>query len=180
LTCSFLDKKELAVSLFLSPNKDFTQGSYLYPSIYTIELALAENDRLAAFNHHSGDFYIFNNNRLQEKMKLWPKKALEEYKLFIKELRGEREWCGYFGKFFSDNDNKKYFYLDFGKTKDQKKFLVYMFDLKGKLIKVLYVDGQKIDISIRFQCKRNNLFYATGPGKDGEKTIIIYKEAIKK
>jgi len=180
LTASFLDKKELAASLFFLPSKSTLQGTYLFPSNMTIEFALVENDRLAAFNYHSGYFYIFSDNRLQEKRTLWAKKALEEHKLKSAESIREEGWYGYFNKMFVDNDNKKYFYLDFGKTKDQKKFLVYMFDVKGKLIKVLYVDGQKIDSSIRFQCKRNNLFYAIGPGKDDEKTIIIYKEEAKK
>jgi len=180
LNGSLLDRKELDFSLFFSPGRTVLNGSHQFPCKFSIPFGVVDNGRLAVFNHNSGYFYIFSNGRLQTKKPLWPKKALEFYKWSLSQIKDEREWFPYFTGFFIDNDNKKFFYLNLGKTKDNQKFPVYMFDLKGKLIKVFYVDGRNTNGYIRFQCKRNNLFYAIGPNKDDERTIFIYKEAAKK
>ncbi|GEM_PF-1208704 len=199
LTGSLLDITELGNKLYISPVKNEFESYHLLPYLITLEFGLVENDRLAAFSHNSGFFYLFQDNRLRVKKALWPKQALEIHKAKIAaSIKREEEDNNfsnpsgskmalikskganvrYFSDFFVDNDNKKYFYLTLGRTQDKTKFLVYMFDLKGALIKVLYIDSRSA--YIQYPCKRNNLFYTIGKDKNDEDTIIIYREVTKK
>jgi hypothetical protein len=145
---------------------------------------MISRDRLLVYFKVSGSFYIVQNNIITKSLKLWPRKALQFYKVNFKDaLERDEELEGFFPffqKFIVDRDDEKYFYLHFGKPIGENKTYLYKFDLDGNLIKVLYIEEISEDAYTMFWYKKNGLFYAAGSNKDGNETIFTYKEEAKR
>ena len=98
-----------------------------------------------------------------------PDKAL---KLTQKNIKEKKKWIPIFGKLFVDEDNNKFFYLVFSsRDKIKNSIYIYKLNLRGELIKVLYVPLRENESFPKFQCKKNGIFYALNEGK-----ITLYRE----
>lgn len=174
-TKTLLDKSELRYGLFFKaerPNDIY----YFKAGPTNIHYDLVGDNKIIIFSSTSGFLYILENSKLTKKLKIWPKKALEIYKKELKENIDDKGFMPYFPKLFTDKDDKRYFYLYFGKPSGTDKTLIYKFDLEGNLITVLYIKERFKDGFTKPMYKKNGLFYTIGLNDDTEETIIIFKE----
>lgn len=132
---------------------------------------IAAGNRLLIYIGNDSTVYIFNGRKLEKKLRLWPKQALENVKNFYDEMRktpdyiGPRFWHP-FRRIVVDPDNDKTFYMAHIKTL-RSPWLLYHFDFDGKLLEVLKAPVYTFDLI----AIRNGLFYST----DG-RNIYIFKE----
>jgi hypothetical protein len=115
---------------------------------------------------------VIKNKKVVKKIRIWPEEALASYKTEIIELlkQNQEAFKKLFPRLFVDEDNNTLFYLQLGINKKRNINALYQFNLKGELLKILYVRLNKPSFS-SFELKKNNLFYAIEDEK-----IIIYKE----
>ncbi len=125
---------------------------------------------------------IFNGKEYERTLKLWPQGALERYKKYYHQEKKKKEdmFSPMFFSLIVDQDNRDIFYVQERSDYSQKKnsFLLYAFDLAGRLLKVIHVPIQWLDgdpYFPRIQAKVNHTFYATRGGEE----IVMYKEKTK-
>ena len=76
-----------------------------------------------------------------------------------------------FFKFFPDQDNNNYHYLQYGNNETKNKNLIYKYDRDGNLIKLLYINLETNDPLYRLEAKKNSLYFGIN-----DEEIIIFKE----
>lgn len=181
---SLIDNIELAVGLFYSLKREVMKNYYYRkPSPTNISYDMIDGDRLLVYLQSSGMFFIVKDSRVIKKLKLWPRDALKYYKEKFKEgLERDPEFDMFTSFFFTlivDRDDKRYFYLQFGKPKGSNKNYLYKFDLDGNLIKVLFINEPSKNSYEVLNYKRNGLFYGVGFDEEHNKNLKIYKEETK-
>ncbi|MCG2810401.1 MAG: hypothetical protein L6428_02945 [Candidatus Aminicenantes bacterium] len=178
-----LARANLFIGLFLKSEPELPKNPRgIRPDWYStstssnIKYSINEKDQLLIYSSSSGYFWVFNQGKLQKTAKIWPKNALLDYKINLKEAAKMGGFCSFFRKLIIDQDNPDRFLLDYGYYKNGDKMFLYQFDLFGKLDKVYYVlDPKKPYIS--FQYKKSNKFYGISRNNNNNLTISIYKES---
>lgn len=167
---SLLDSKELRSSLF-SKFEKYDKNFYYQGTESSLKFYIQTNDRLAVVNLISGYFYLFKDFKMIKKRALWPKMALE-----MSKIRDDGSGIFLFSDLIPDQDDRKYFYLNFGLTPDEKRFLLYKFDEDGNFNSVLSIKRKDKNYYVRINCKKNKLFYGIGKNDDSEQTLVVYRE----
>jgi hypothetical protein len=171
---AILSENEYRRCLFIKPTYYFSRAE-VFSNYFNTDICLLPDSNILIYNRNTSSFYLLDkNHRLVRKADLWPKNALNSYRKrlleFQKEEDFENAWMPFFRPLFIDDDEKNIFYLQ--TRTDEYKVLIYAFDLRGRLVKVLKIEDDDL---VRFKCKQNNLFYGFGSNND----IKIYKEGIK-
>jgi hypothetical protein len=175
---SILKPKKKKEYLFAEPKIAYNKGRAvmrpgpLYYSMDELCMRLIVDGKLLLYFMCSSKLYVVKDGKKLLEKYLWPREAVKR----IKE-RYERNEYGYrclFGGLqglFTDNDDKTFFYLNFGAYKEKKVNCYYKFNLDGELVSVLYMDYSKPNNSSRLLFKQNNLFI----GKHGEQLYIYIR-----
>ena len=171
---TLLSENEYRRCLFINPTYYFSRAE-IFSNYFNTDIYLLSDSNILIYNRNASTFYLLDKNyRLKRKANLWPENALNSYQKrlleFQKDEDFENAWIPFFRPLFIDGDEKNIFYLQ-ART-DEFKVLLYAFDLRGQLVKVLKIGDDEL---VRFKCKQNNLFYGFGSNND----IKIYKEGIK-
>lgn len=172
---TLLNESELKYGLFYKVEKP--NDLYFRKAGPTnVHYDLVGDNRLIIFLSTSGALYILENDKLLKKHNIWPKKALEAYKKELRKAINDGGFMPYFPLAFTDKDDKRFFYLYFGKPAGTDRTLIYKYDLAGNLKTVLYIKERFKDSYTKPMYKNNGLFYTFGLNDQTEETIIIYKE----
>ncbi len=125
------------------------------------------------FNHRSSKLSIIKNGKVKSVKPLWPDRAVTNYKSLLEKMRKKEKnsFRAMFFKFVPDQDDNRYFYLQYGNNETNDKNLIYKYNRDGTLIKHLNINLETNDPFYRFEAKKNNLYY----GID-EEEITIFKE----
>jgi hypothetical protein len=178
----FLDRSNLFVGLYLksepklqkNPGKE-NPDWYSMSASSNIQYSINKKDQLLVYSTTSGYFWVFTKGKLKRTGKLWPRNALSDYKICLKEVAEMGGFYPFFDKLLIDQDDPDNFLLNYQYFKNGDKRFLYKFDFSGKLDKVYYVvNPQKSFIS--FEYKKNRKFYGITKNKDNNLTISIYKE----
>ncbi len=180
-----LDRNLLPFAMFKQFRRKLMQTFYYETSRTTISHAMVKGDRLIVYSKLSGSYFLLKENKVIKSKKLWPKKALQWYKdMFIETLQDHHPQYEGFHPYFTqltiDQDDERFFYQYFGQPNNSKNSYMYKFDLNGNLDKVFYYEEPHEGYLTKVMAKRNGLFYAIGPNKEQNKTIMIFKEVVKK
>jgi len=151
----------------------------------TVDFQVWHDGRLLVLSKSSGIIYVLKQGKFEKELRLWPKQMLIGYKKSLKWLMGEGDdsieaFRSIYENIILDWDNPKYFYLSHGIPRGERKNYLYQFDVNGGLHKVLYLiePFEKSFTSIKY--KKNGIFYATGSDSDFNKTLMIFREEVKK
>jgi hypothetical protein len=164
-----LDDKEFQQFLFEMPR--FPYKVFLcYPERKNLYYSLLKNNRLLIYIQNSSTIHLLENRKLKNKYHIWPDKVLKLYRQKVEELPDEEGVFVYYAvHFFMDEDDKNFFYIQFGRDKIANIVPLYKFDLKGNLEKIFYIKGSEGEATF-FKCKKNNIFYAVIDEK-----VVLYK-----
>lgn len=178
-----LDRVNLFVGLFMKSEPELPKNPRgISPDWYStststnIQYSINERDQLLIYSSSSGYFWVFDHGKLQKTAKIWPKNALADYKVSLKEAAEMGGFFPFFRKLIFDQDNPDHFLLHYGCYKNGDNDYFYQFDLNGKLGKIYYIlNKKKTYISIEY--KKNSKFYGFSKNNDDNLTISIYKES---
>ncbi|MDY0297622.1 MAG: hypothetical protein RB296_09925 [Acidobacteriota bacterium] len=134
------------------------------------------NDQLLVYLPASGQFRAFGRGKLKVSVRLWPEKALRDYRkkaIKLSELQGA--FAPFFLGLIPDYDNPEYFFLNYGNFQNGEKNYLYKFNLSGELTGVFYMSNPKRSF-VQVNCKRAHQFYAIDRNQFGNLTIKIYME----
>jgi len=108
-----------------------------------------------------------------KKFHIFPKKAIDNYRNRIKELRNKLDFVKVGQQLIIDNDNRERLYIQFNEHINDKAIVkLYQFNKNGELGDIYTIEYVSIDDYIKkIVAKRNNLFYALWQDK-----ITIYKK----
>ncbi|MDX9812636.1 MAG: hypothetical protein RBU28_09620 [Bacteroidales bacterium] len=179
----YLDRSEMLVGLFsiFKPNSGrfssvMRVGWYTHLSELNLLFSVIPNNQLLVYLPASGQFRAFGRGKLKVSVRLWPEKALRDYRKKAMKLS---EQPGAFVPFFfgliPDHDNAEYFFLNYGNFQNGEKNYLYKFNLSGELNGVFYMSNPKRSF-VQVNYKRNHQFYAIDRNQSGNLTIKIYKE----
>lgn len=150
------------------------------PSDWNTRYDVLPGNRLVVLLENSATIFIYKNRQLAKRFDVIPQKGLALFKDRIdrmrekaKKLKRDEDFSlTFYVSFFVDKDDPRFFYLESGFDEERRRIL-YRFDLDGKLDAVLFA---KCEVSLLF--KRNGLFYAIGSEGRGDENdrIIILKE----
>lgn len=171
---TLLSENEYHRCLFIEPNYYFSRTE-IFANYFNTDVRLLPPSDILIYNRNTSTVYLLDKNyKLVRKVNLWPENALKNYRdrllVLQKEEDYENAWISFFHTLFIDEDEKNFFYLQ--TSSDQFNVLIYAFDLKGQLVKVLKIEDETF---VSFKWKKNNLFYGFGVKND----LKIYKEKIK-
>jgi hypothetical protein len=171
LKTTLLSENEYRNCLFIKPTFYFSRTE-IFSNYFNTDIGLLSDSSILIYNRNTSTIYLLDKNfKLVRKANLWPKNALEDYGKRLQKFQKDEDfgnaWIIFFHSLFIDEDKKNIFYLQ-TKT-DMYGVLIYAFDLKGRLMKVLKIDD---DPYVRIKWKKNNLFYGFGSKND----LRIYKE----
>ena len=166
---TLIDNKEKYVYLFQTPSPEQLKFLYLIDFCSNFIGDLTLNSSLIIYLLNSSKIFIIKNRRIVRQFSVLPDKAL---KLAQKNIKEKKKWIPIFAKLFVDEDDNKFFYLVFSsRGKIKNSIYIYKLNLRGELIKVLYVPLRENESFPKFQCKKNGIFYALNEGK-----ITLYRE----
>ncbi len=145
---------------------DFSNTSVqLIPETQTVIIYIANSSTLT----------IFHPNNSEDTFDVIPSAQLKSFKKSVlklkQKLKSNNFYRAIFQRFFIDQDNWEYLYFT-GQSGygDDKKYLLYKFDLEGNLINVFYhYEKYRVD----FMAKKNGYFYSIDHFNDD---IKIFKE----
>jgi len=168
-----LDEAVFRKFLFFEPGISFKR-KLIFP-YRNIHFFLVADDKLLVYIDNASTVFILKDFKLESMYNLWPEKVLPAYKReldeTIKTCPPEGECYKYFIlNIFPDNDDKKYFYVQFSSYPERDKVVLHRFDLHGKLDRNLTVKFKAEEFLV-FQYKYRQLFYAFG-----NETLFLYKE----
>jgi hypothetical protein len=178
----FLDRDNLFVGLFIKSVPELQNiPGVVIPDWYSesttsnIQYSINNKNQLLIYSSTSGCYWLFNKGNLQKTGKLWPKNALLDYKISLKEVSREGGFYSFFQKIILDQDDQEKYLLHYGYYQNGNKDYYYQFDLNGKLGKVYYIlNNKKTFNSVEY--KKNNSFYGITKNSDDNFTISIFKE----
>lgn len=181
----FLDRSDLLAGLFFKAetrtNKQIHIPQQYRPSWYfpsnpsNIMFSITKKDQLLILSSTSGILWVFNKERIQRRVKLWPKKALLDYRTKLENATRDGGFYSFFKGIFADQDDPDRFFLYYGYFEKKPKLYLYEFDLSGALKKVYYILNPKRSfISIRY--KSNGKFYGISRNRFQNLTISVFKE----
>ncbi len=134
---------------------------------YLADLSL--DSILIVYLKSSSKVYLFKDKEIINEFYIYPKTALEWTNKYAKE---KETHLSIFSGIFVDRDDKNCFYFThLMQRKSTGRISIYKFNLKGELMKVLYIDDSR-KLYPKIQFKKNGIFYALADEK-----IILYKEA---
>lgn len=170
LTGVLLDDKALLEFLYYEPGSKIKEF-FTKPYVDNIKFSLLNNDMLIIYIFHSSTVYLLQNRKLKKKFYIWPEKEMEPYKKHLHEVykQGDDMYVNFAVNFFIDEDDKQFFYLQFGLDKVNRIIPVYKFDLSGQLKQIYYVRHKEGNI-LSFEYKRNNIFYGVVDG-----SVFLYR-----
>ena len=148
------------------------------PSDWNTRYDVLPDNRLIILLENSATAFIYKNRQLMKRFDVIPEKGLLSFKNRIDRMRkkakkykkDENFSLTFYGSFFVDKDDPRFFYLESGFDEEGRRIL-YRFDLDGKLNAVLYTK-----CAVRLSFKRNGLFYAIGSegsGDEDDRLIIL-------
>jgi hypothetical protein len=118
---------------------------------------ILSDGRLIVYLPNSSTVHIFKGNQPVKHFDVWPQDALKNMKIELerrKKKHKDENFSIYLStQFIIDKDNEKYFYIRSYSYED-KKILLYKFDLDGNLISIFFTKSPFLLLE-----KRNNLFY---------------------
>ncbi|HDP95938.1 MAG TPA: hypothetical protein ENN40_11350 [Candidatus Aminicenantes bacterium] len=153
------------------PNSWYAYVSEMMP-FFTVNTL----DQLLAYSSASGMLWVFHEGELIKTLRLWPGKALRDYRETA--LEGSRKggvFSPFFGDLILDGDHADRFFLNYGNFRSGKKNYLYQFDLSGKLIQVYSISNHSRSI-VQVKSKRDNKFYSINRNQFNNLTIMIYEE----
>lgn len=184
LTLYFLDKNQQEVFHINARKKDlsylFFKPGYAHRDFSLHQQVLidsAGDSSLLVYLQPSSTMLIVKDKKISASYRLWPKDAMEDLKPKLQALLKEstKKFAGYiylFPRMFMDGDSSDVFYLNLIYNETKGISALYKLNLKGELLKVFYIKANRSAPMVRFQFKKNGLFY----GIKGE-DIVIYKES---
>lgn len=130
-----------------------------------------KDDRLLVYLAKTSTLYEYDGKKLAKKYNIWPKQALQNYRLKIDERKKRSKGDSplivqMFIKFFIDKDDPNHYYLTGNKIVGKKEFRTYRFSIGGDLDKVLISTSP-----VLFHAKKNGYFYGFYKG-----SVVIYEE----
>lgn len=165
-----LDDKEFQKFLFKMPN--FPYRVHLsYPHRYNFYYSLLKDNRFIIYILNSSTVYFLENRKLKNKYHIWPEKVLKSHKKDVDELE-EDSFVNIAVRFFIDEDDNDFFYIQFGRGKINNIVPLYKFNLKGRLEKIFYIKGSEGSVTF-FKCKKNDIFYAII-----DDNVVLYKNEL--
>ncbi len=164
---TLLNIKENYVYLFQKPETQKFRILLVTNFYRQFSADLTLDSLLLLYLRNSSKLFIFKDNEIISEYNIYPKVALESTKKNSKEYKTN---INIFERIFADKDDENFFYLsNLSQYQTEKRFNLYKFNLKGELIKVLFIDNKKPYPNIQF--KKNGTFYAIEDEK-----IVLYKE----
>lgn len=145
---NFKPKPVLLRSMYLEPGKN-NPDKPIHPDMGDTGYTIVGKNRLIIFQKLSLTLYIFENFKLVRKFNIYPARGLENQKRAIvnseKALKKMGEESAQsvdpvFYRLFADEDDENIFYLQGMGDYDKPVLPIYKFNLKGELLKVLYID----------------------------------------
>lgn len=135
-------------------------------------LAMTPSGKVLVFFSTSSTLYVLDKGKIIHKCNLLPKDALEYYKESLpKEMKKSKDMIKtLFYNLFAD-DEEEAFYLQMGRNEKKGINALYKFDLKGKLLNVLYMPDNGTRAFTMFRAKHNGTYLAIKDEK-----ITKYKE----
>ena len=158
--------------LFSSPGDEYLKDELRFRPL-EISSSLESPDEQLFYNHRSSSLSTIKNGKIKKTKHLWPHRALSNYKKLIKKMhkKTKNSFRAMFFKFFPDQDNNNYHYLQYGNNETKNKNLIYKYDRDGNLIKLLYINLETNDPLYRLEAKKNSLYFGIN-----DEEIIIFKE----
>ncbi len=148
----------------------------LFPdSLNTYVKVIPKSQIAIIYVANSSMLHIFSPNNSEKSFFIIPENQLKSYKNAIvkkkKKLKDNNFYLPFFPGFFLDQDNWKYIYFT-GRSYygNDKKYLLYKYDLQGNLVSILYHFGKH---RVDFMAKKNGCFYSIDRWSD---EIKIFKE----
>ncbi|MDY0297624.1 MAG: hypothetical protein RB296_09935 [Acidobacteriota bacterium] len=179
----FLSRSHLHVGLFvefkMKPLKYPTgmpNSWYAYVNDWFPLIAVNRSGHLLAYSSASGMLWVFHKGKLTRTLKLWPEKALRDYKKTAFEDSGKGGvFSTFFGDLILDGDYADRFFLNYGNFRNGKKNHLYQFDLSGRLIRVYSISNHSRSV-VQVKCKRHKKFYALNWNDFNNLTIQVFGE----
>lgn len=140
-----------------------------------LQIVLLEDSRKLLYFQWSSTMVILNKGKIERQFQLLPRDALIDFKTDLLKIKKDgiikSRRMTLFQTFFCDQDDLRTFYLNRWSNKGKKLNMLYQFDLRGKLKKVLFLKLEECPGTVKFFVKKNQLFYARNHEK-----ILIFKE----
>lgn len=167
---------ESAYFPFIVHKPDLNRGSYTVPDFANTSVQLIpETQTTLIYVANSSTLTVFNPNNTEDTFDVIPNAELKSFKksvLKLKEkLKSNNFYKAFFQRFFIDQDNWEFLYFT-GRSGygDDKKYLLYKYDLEGNLINIFYHYEKH---RANFMAKKNGYFYSIDHLND---EIKIFKE----
>lgn len=169
---SFRCPEESFDYLFFKPGPLYTEWERKNPSAGVL-MDLTRDSGLLVYYQNPSALAVVKDKKVMHRTRIWPEEALAVYKAELGDLmkQDKEVFRKIFFKLFVDDDHDGIFYLQLGRNRKKNMNALYRFNLKGELLKVLYVKLKPPHAFTRFELKQNGLFYALEDQK-----ISIYKE----
>ncbi len=137
-----------------------------------------DGKKFVVFMINNVTYYLFNNFKLEKKMRILPKNVLENYKKYYLEdiMKTRESYQPFTRKLFFDLENSNFLYIQFLKEMDNLRDVLYRFSLSGVLDEVLYIKLSNNKEYRVFLLEKNSLFYV----RDSEYFYIYKKQGEKK
>jgi sugar lactone lactonase YvrE len=158
--------------LFLKPGFTYLEiasknlAGELFPAM------MADSTFLLYFKS-SARLIILKKNKITKEINLWPEDALSTYKKKLEKVvaKGKNMYISMFFNLFTDEDNPRTFFLQFGSNERRGMNTLYQYDISGNLLNAYFVKFDKSEPFTRFWAKWRDRIYAIEDDK-----LILYKE----
>jgi len=181
----FLEKENLLAGLFFKAEiksefqkripERFRVSWYLPGPGSNSSFAVTDSDRLLIYSSTSGYFWVFRKGKLYKSGRLWPRDALEDYRIRLEDCIEKGGFFPFFSQLFLDEDDPECFFLYYGYFRKGSRMYLYQFDLSGELRRVYFIhDPQRRFTWIRF--KRHQKFYAVTRNAEEDLTVTVFQK----
>ena len=149
---------------------------YAYVHEWFPLIAVNSSGHLLAYSSASGMLWVFHEGRLKETLRLWPGKALMDYReTAIEDAKAAGMFSPFFSDLILDGDHANRFFLNYGNFRNGKENYLYQFDLSGKLIRVYSIPNLSRSV-VQVKYKRHKKFYALDRNNFNNFTIRVFGE----